>query len=393
MGFFDGFLNLLGTVYGTESAKDQDEFNRQFNAIEAQKNRDFQTAEREATQDFNIDMWNMNNEYNSLSSQMSRAKEAGVNPSALLGSSGGSGSIANPVSSSPMSGSQASFSSGLSSSIANNFSSLAKNVAETELIGKQAESQGQQNDFFALTKDKQAELITKNVQLVDAQIQRELATAGEKVANTKTIEESFKWISHLNAAELQVRLQTLNNLRTDNFKTIQEYLNLAKEGKWIDARNQATIENIESSTSLNNANASLSNQETSNSAIYGQILSLQNDFSKSLGIPLGTPEFQVQWWLYCNGKLNNYVDGVITPREQATWKPGDYNMPRGNYHYGSWRPRTGVLNPHWYYNPLDNSEISTARHNNRRGWFDSSVQALGRLGDFYNGVLDNITPW
>ena len=44
----------------------------------------WQTAEREATQQFNVDMWNKNNEYNTASAQRQRLEDAGLNPYLMM---------------------------------------------------------------------------------------------------------------------------------------------------------------------------------------------------------------------------------------------------------------------------------------------------------------------
>ena len=46
---------------------------------------------------FNYEMWNRNNEYNSPASQMSRYREAGLNPALIYGTSGNSGNSSAPV--------------------------------------------------------------------------------------------------------------------------------------------------------------------------------------------------------------------------------------------------------------------------------------------------------
>ena len=87
--------NIAGTVTGGLFANCQQRKEQEFNSEQAQLNRDFQTSEREAAQDFNLNMWNLNNEYNSPVEQMKRAKEAGVNPASIIGDM--SKSAASPI--------------------------------------------------------------------------------------------------------------------------------------------------------------------------------------------------------------------------------------------------------------------------------------------------------
>lgn len=134
-------LGLLGSgfdyLFGSAQQKRQNEFN----AEQAQLNRDFQTSEREASQQWNLEQWQRENEYNSPVQQMARMKEAGINPNVAIGqlANNGSGSVRT----SPQSGASASsvgmFSSG--------FGQAFQRYNESRLINSQidktdAETQG-----------------------------------------------------------------------------------------------------------------------------------------------------------------------------------------------------------------------------------------------------------
>lgn len=79
--------------------------NSQNNALQtkmARENRQWQTAERQAQNNWSFDMWNRNNEYNSASSQVQRYNEAGINPYlAMYGGAGSAGSSQQITSASP----------------------------------------------------------------------------------------------------------------------------------------------------------------------------------------------------------------------------------------------------------------------------------------------------
>lgn len=55
-------------------------FNAFSQGSENRKNRKFQQAENQKSRDYNTEMWNKNNEYNTITNQMQRFKDAGVNP-------------------------------------------------------------------------------------------------------------------------------------------------------------------------------------------------------------------------------------------------------------------------------------------------------------------------
>lgn len=63
----------------------QAQLSRDFNADQAQLNRDFQGQMQSQLMQWNEDMWNKQNEYNSPSNQLARASAAGINPNAIFG--------------------------------------------------------------------------------------------------------------------------------------------------------------------------------------------------------------------------------------------------------------------------------------------------------------------
>lgn len=86
-----GGLNFLSSAYQSHANKQMMREQNQFNSIEAQKQRDWQSAESQKSRDWEFDMWNRNNEYNSMSNVMKRLTEAGANPFMLAGDAGSVG--------------------------------------------------------------------------------------------------------------------------------------------------------------------------------------------------------------------------------------------------------------------------------------------------------------
>ena len=83
--------SLLGSLLGIGNQK---------SVIKAQQRMQreamqWQSSERKATQDYNTDMWNKQNEYNSASAQRGRLEEAGLNPYMMM--SGGDAGSASSV--------------------------------------------------------------------------------------------------------------------------------------------------------------------------------------------------------------------------------------------------------------------------------------------------------
>lgn len=115
-----------------KAAKEINQINNEFNASEALKNREFQTSEREASQQWNLDQWNRENAYNDPSAQRVRMEAAGFNPYNMnidTGSASTSG-----AQSSPGSGSQATASQVPSlpayTGYASDFQSIASGIAQ-----------------------------------------------------------------------------------------------------------------------------------------------------------------------------------------------------------------------------------------------------------------------
>lgn len=131
-GFLGSGMSNKSVKRSIKAAKEINQINNEFNASEALKNRDFQTSEREASQQWNLDQWNRENAYNDPSAQRARMEAAGFNPYNInidTGSASTSG-----AQSSPGSGSQATASQMPSlpayTGYATDFQSVASGIAQ-----------------------------------------------------------------------------------------------------------------------------------------------------------------------------------------------------------------------------------------------------------------------
>jgi len=75
-GLFGGLGSVVSGAIGAKSVADTNKTNLKIN----QMNNDFNAREAQKARDFQLDMWNKENEYNSASSQRKRLEEAGYNP-------------------------------------------------------------------------------------------------------------------------------------------------------------------------------------------------------------------------------------------------------------------------------------------------------------------------
>lgn len=97
MGFLD-FLPVVGPIASAiGNTISTNKTNKSDMAIN-QMNNDFNAAEAQKVRDFQLDMWNRENEYNTASSQRQRLSEAGLNPYLMM--SGGNAGIASSAGSS-----------------------------------------------------------------------------------------------------------------------------------------------------------------------------------------------------------------------------------------------------------------------------------------------------
>lgn len=75
-GLFGGIGSVVSGAIGAKTTADTNKTNLKIN----QMNNDFNAREAQKARDFQLDMWNRENEYNSASSQRKRLEEAGRNP-------------------------------------------------------------------------------------------------------------------------------------------------------------------------------------------------------------------------------------------------------------------------------------------------------------------------
>jgi hypothetical protein len=75
-GLFGGIGSVISGAIGAKTTSDANKTNLKIN----QMNNDFNAREAQKARDFQLDMWNRENEYNSASSQRQRLEQAGYNP-------------------------------------------------------------------------------------------------------------------------------------------------------------------------------------------------------------------------------------------------------------------------------------------------------------------------
>lgn len=279
----------------------------------------YNTAERLAVQQWEEEMWNKQNEYNSPENQLRLAMEAGINPNAIFGN-GNSFVPASGLSVSPMSSSGSSFggsSSGLASSMLmqdaqmlNAFASARKTMADADIAETQAKFDKETYNARVKQVEGIAQKVFKELNMLDLD------------ADIK--QKTYDWFAKKSDVELQQMSTQLNTMRNEAIASGMQLDTIRLEqGKLVYdiAQSQANIENTE-------ANTAKTNQETANLSVQNDILQseaglkqLELNFSSITGIPVGTPEFNIQYMLWANGKWSQLsslnAETAKTPWDKA----------------------------------------------------------------------------
>lgn len=158
MGFFDflpGIGQVASAIGNAASTNSTNRTNMRIN----QMNNEFNAAEAEKARQFQFDMWNRTNEYNTSSAQRARLEEAGLNPYLMMnGSSAGtaqsSGSTSPASAAPPLSMQRQDF-----SGISNSLSSALQIANQTRETNANVQSLQSQKSLY----DAQANSILSNV--------------------------------------------------------------------------------------------------------------------------------------------------------------------------------------------------------------------------------------
>lgn len=211
---FGAFGNVLGTGMSIEATRQQNELNREWSTEEAMKARAHATSERIAAQNFNKEMWNLQNEYNDPSAQMERMKNAGINPAAAAQAIAGKGSQAGPVQgsspgSSPMASSPAQFDIGAAlRQGVQTFWQNRKMAAETEGI--------------KLDNEYKPQLAEGQINKLSAEVQKHFVDIEGVKATTENVRELTKQIQVLTPAQLNLlTAQTQDMVSASKLKDAQ----------------------------------------------------------------------------------------------------------------------------------------------------------------------------
>lgn len=345
-----GIAQLGSTLIGTSAAKKENRKEREFNAQQAQLNRDFQTQERIAAQEWNEQMWNKNNEYNSASSQIHRMLEAGINPNAAFGNGYTSAEAAAPTTT-PQAGSQASYSSGLGATLLSTLSQQALTLAQVENIKAQTDNQKYELTWNKMTENERFDMLVNMNKEKLASIKKTLSDVGINDFNKDLQERTFAWFAKRSEAELKIINEQLNNLRIQ-YQDVLASIDLKEaniQGIFADIRNKDKQNELyDANIQQSKEQANLIGKQASGQETANMLQQMIYDYSAVTAIPVGAPESHVLFTLWAAGEQNAFSDKLTMADYQNASNPaskyqaGKDLSRRANYEdYSSYKDRYG----------------------------------------------------
>lgn len=297
MGWFNDIVGVVGSAVGSlpipgasgigqglaswankNDAKEQARAERNWQSHEAELNRQFQRDERFATQEFNIDMWNMNNEYNSPVEQLKRAQAAGINPNAVFSGGVDGGAVAKAVTSSPQMGSVAPGTNSIASSMLTSDAVVANLLAQADKTKVQADREKVGLTFDMLSAPYKLELYKKNSEYI-----------------SKQIEKMTRDIQHVNFdEELQTKMYGLYANKNE-----AEVALMTKQLEEIGAR----IRNYDADTGLKEAQTGLTQSQTVGTDYENYVKKARAEVAEITGFAPDTPANLLMFSLAKEGRV------------------------------------------------------------------------------------------
>lgn len=324
MGLIDGLVSGIGGLIsaGADRRMQKEQFAQtmEFNKAEAAANREFQTSEREAAQQWNLEQWNRENEYNSPVEQMKRAIAAGINPNAVAGSIGGAGSQAGQVRTSGQSGAQASVSqppmpTSYSSAISNIAQSL-NTIWQNDKVRSETEGQNIANKYAD-------ERNRVEINKLNAETKKQIASADldrEQRQNVRQMTRALKLKTPLEVKQLEIAYQAVQQ-EIRNARATESKIN--EETREIGARadlNVAQTKNVDASTENLNKEGKILDEKL----IYENAIA---EAAKA-GVIIGMNDLQTLNLLQSKGvDVNQYLQNIymlneinaLTEKDLDTW--------------------------------------------------------------------------
>lgn len=229
--------NILGNALGLLSANKQADA-----ALQAQRETNQTNIElQQAQNDFNYRMWQESNQYNSLSSQVDRAREAGLNPNVVLSHSLATSPVQQNTLPSLNSGSDILMQAGLNQmqafqGIGMSASNLIDNIMKVNQIDDiKASAEGKKidNSYKPAQYEVQIKEANKQIDTLDATIKSILENIEKTKAEIKKTNVESEYIDSQTTAQ-DIRNLNLFSIETEQLHLLrQQILNISEETRFI----------------------------------------------------------------------------------------------------------------------------------------------------------------
>ena len=211
-----------------------------FQREENQKTRDYNLNLAKQQNQWNIDQWNRENEYNTPAAQMSRYKAAGLNPDLMYGQQ--NLSAASPEMTAGEPGSPMDYSPVANGPTIGEAASIAANARLTNAQAKLAESQADKVDAETIgqtiNNDWLPKLLKGQTEINEADVKQKLADAGLKGKQIEVAVEQIK-VMQQSVKESQKKIEDLQSqMENRTFQQVQAMLeyNLKKDKQAYEVR-------------------------------------------------------------------------------------------------------------------------------------------------------------
>lgn len=216
------------SAFGFDTSGFENDEAQKFQAQQSQMNRDFQERMLQKQMDYQTDMWNKTNKYNSAKSQMDRFREAGLNPYLMMTGGASAGVAESQGSPSPSGGS--SLSGGVVNPHPTSAGQFFSNLASAKA------NQASERNMNADAVLKEIEANTRAEQLLANLEKTRLGNKNQSIINSMQFEL-------LDATHKQI-LQQTNTLNAQEHLNKMETLYKSIELQYLPSKLRAEISNI-----------------------------------------------------------------------------------------------------------------------------------------------------
>lgn len=306
MGIISSAINtgggILSTLLGNHAAKKQQQREQQWASEQADKANAFTNQQREAQNQWNLDMWNRQNEYNDPSAQMERMTNAGINPQAAAQGIAGAGSTADGASTASNGAGQMAQASSIAASLGQNIGDLMNDFYQRRKVEADAKGQEIDNDWKPTINE-------TTIRQMEADIDEKVSKKELNEAEAQQCKELLPLLKDKTAAETEQVWVAIDKLMSDIDVNNKEMEKMDKEMEKMDsdiAVNESTIALNSAKATEAYANAGKAVQDTKNASIEESILQFEAGMREAGIDPKAKPVQNL-----INAAVNGNADHVI----------------------------------------------------------------------------------